>query len=214
MGKIIYYMSENGPTLIKPSEEYEYVSREDCLDFLDYLIRKGHHIEERKVRGLFSTFDLTRRDVEMLDRIKSFPDAESAYEAFGRTPKNRPNPNHKLMPELEKALNREFISEFAKTATAIGDLDEHPINIALQGTTGTGKTAITKQWARDHADEINFVEFSSYLLRINEIDGKKIIFTDDAMELMKKPHTVLFFDDYHLLNKDVETELNRLLDDR
>lgn len=111
MGKIIYYMSENGPTFTKPSEEYEYVSREDCLDFLDYLIRKGHHIEERKVRGLFSTFDLTRHDVEMLDWIKSFPDAESVYEAFARTPKNRPNPNHKLMPELEN-IYREDLYEY------------------------------------------------------------------------------------------------------
>ena len=114
VGKINYYMSESGPTLIKPSEEYEYVSRNDCLEFLDYLIREGHHVEERKVRGLFSTFDLTRRDFEMLDRIKSFPDAESAYEAFGRTPKNRPNPNHKLMPELENIYREELYEYLLK----------------------------------------------------------------------------------------------------
>ena len=115
---------------------------------------------------------------------------------------------------LRRALDREFVREFAKNATVFGELDEEPINIAFSGMTGTGKTAIIREWAEEHSGEVNFVMFASALLRVAEIDGKKIIFSDDAVRQMSKPHTVLFFDDYHLLRKDVEEELNRLLDCR
>lgn len=112
MVKVVYYMSENGPTLRKPSEEYDYVSREDCLNFLDYLIRKGHHIEERKLRGLFNVIDRTKHDEDLLNMIRSCNSAHAAYEAYGKKcQKNRTNPNHKLMPELEN-IYREDLYEY------------------------------------------------------------------------------------------------------
>ena len=115
---------------------------------------------------------------------------------------------------LDEALTRRFINEFKSSATVVGEMNQQPINIALQGMTGIGKTAITRQWAEDHSDEINFVEFSSNSLSVNEAEGKRIIFPESAIVQMEKPGTVLFFDDYHLIDPEVGEELNKLLDHR
>ena len=99
MGRYEYDITEEGVSLTKPVEEFEYVTYQECIEFLDYLIKHGKVIVDKKVRGLFRTFDVTAHDMALLRTIKSFSSAEKAYAAIAksRTPVNC---NHSLMPEL------------------------------------------------------------------------------------------------------------------
>ncbi len=120
-----------------------------------------------------------------------------------------------LNSDLENAKERAFIKAVAKNAVVVGDgLNDHPINRMISGPTGHGKTAIITQWGRAHQDEINFYVMDAALLTVTDIGGKRVIFSTDEIARMSKPDTVLFFDNYHRLDKSVEPEINKLMDKR
>ncbi len=89
-----------------------------------------------------------------------------------------------------------------------------PVNLMFSGLPGTGKTSIIREWGSKHADEINFVEMDAAILRTAVLEGKRILFSDDEVEMMSRPDTVLFIDNYQYLNEEAEEELNKLLDFR
>lgn len=110
MGRIEFRMTENGPELTEHSEEFDYVTYEECTDFLDHLIKKGRILEERKVRGLFNTFNITEKDEALLRRIKTFSSGKEAYVQIVKSI-SPVNCNHKLMPEL-RHVYREDLYDF------------------------------------------------------------------------------------------------------
>ena len=115
---------------------------------------------------------------------------------------------------LEEALSREFVLEYAKTVTVVGELNYRPINVMISGLSGMGKTAMIRQWGKDHCEEINFVEMDAAMLKPALLEGKKILFSTAEIEALSKPHTVLFVDNYQCLSKEAEEELNKLMDYR
>ncbi len=125
------------------------------------------------------------------------------------------NIEEKLNAALAEAQERAFVNAFASKAIVVGgSLNYSPINIAFQGLSGIGKTSIIRQWAKDHAEEINFIERDAALLTVNLIGGAPVVFSTYEVERMSRPDTVLFIDNYHLIRKDVEQQINRLLKDR
>ncbi len=92
--------------------------------------------------------------------------------------------------------------------------ENKPVNLMFSGLPGTGKTSIIREWGSTHADEINFIEIDAALLKPAVLEGKKILFSDDEIEMMSKPDTVLFIDNYQYLRAEAEEELNKFLDYR
>ncbi len=116
---------------------------------------------------------------------------------------------------LEVAEKRAFIAAFAKTAITEGfSVKKGPVCEMVSGPSGSGKTSLIRKWAEDHKDEINFLEFDAALLSTAEIGGKTVIFSTAEIERMAQPDTVLFIDNWQYLKKDVENELNLLLDEK
>ncbi len=75
MGRYEYYVTEEGPSLTKPAEEFDYVTYRECIEFLDHLIKRGRVLVDKKVRGLFRIFDVTEHD--MKDSTKNIQRAET-----------------------------------------------------------------------------------------------------------------------------------------
>ncbi len=112
MGKIRYYIQDEGLSFQKPSEEFTYVSYEECLSFLEHLRIKGRLVDRHVVRGLFSSHDFTDSRIQLLTRIKGSASAEEAYDNYGREcQKANPNCNHKFMPELDN-IYRDDLYEY------------------------------------------------------------------------------------------------------
>ena len=109
MGTYRYFFTENGPVLTEPSEEYKHISYEECLDFLKHLRARGRNLQKSSVKGIFNTFDFTKRDLEKLMIIKEAPDDETAYLRIAEyCSRKQPNCNHKLMPELENIYREDL----------------------------------------------------------------------------------------------------------
>ncbi len=122
-----------------------------------------------------------------------------------------------LNEALKEARGRAEIKEMAAAmnAAVAGKQDyTRPINLMIKGPTGCGKTSIITQWGKDHAEEINFFTMDAALMNVSDVDGTPVIFSTDEIERLAAPDTVLFIDNYHLIKKDVEREINKLMDNR
>ena len=109
------------------------------------------------------------------------------------------------MSKIEDMLNDAlFVATTARemNATVIGT----PQNVMLSGLTGSGKTAITKQWAEDNGIILAPYDLSQDVTKVYEEDdpvavAKQLIFA--SLEKYKDgPDFVLFLDDYHRATKD------------
>lgn len=120
------------------------------------------------------------------------------------------------MSKIEDMLNDAlFVATTARemNATVIGASQ----NVMLSGLTGSGKTAITKQWAEDNGIILAAYDLSQDVIKIYEEDAggvlrptkaedpiavaKQLIFA--SLEKYKDgPDFVLFLDDYHRATKD------------
>lgn len=96
-------------------------------------------------------------------------------------------------------------------------------NCIIQGLSGFGKTASCKQWLEDHP-EINGIWLDGAQLRTSDVMtfgkiyerndlvlvGQK--FSDDLIDRMCKPNTVIIVDDYHLLDDNAKMHVLLLCD--
>ncbi len=93
----------------------------------------------------------------------------------------------------------------------------------IRGLTGSGKTAIVRQWLEEHP-QYNGVWFDAadLVARTPSIDAKRrkktdltLIgqkFTADEIELMRKPDTIIVVDNYHLLDNETKSHVLLLCD--
>lgn len=120
-----------------------------------------------------------------------------------------------LDQDFEMAKERTIAEAFAKKAIVVGaGVNKAPVCTMFSGPSGTGKTSLIKRWAEDHKNEINFLVFDAAFLSVAEIGGKSVIFSTAEIEQMSQPDTVLFVDNWQHLKKDVENQLNLLLDEK
>ena len=109
MKKTDQFISRNGISMKKPDWKREYVTYQDCLDFLEHLRTRGRTLIRHKRRDQFNYFDLTALEEKMLEIIKEAPDAQTAYLIIAEHyRKDHPNCNHKLMPELENIYKEDL----------------------------------------------------------------------------------------------------------
>lgn len=123
--------------------------------------------------------------------------------------------SEKLDAALGEAKRNYLIKKFAENAKVIGgEIEFKPINIAITGLPGFGKTSMVRQWADEHSEDINFIEMDASQLCVSLIEGREYLFSSSEIDNMALPNTVVFFDNFQYIKKDAEEQLNRFFDDR
>ena len=106
--------------------------------------------------------------------------------------------------------------------TTLDDALEARQNVMIHGLPGIGKTSITRQWLKDHEDEINGVFIDGAFLnsrplsetrrQFNDLLLKGQLFTQDELESFRKPDTVVIIDNCQTCSREVKCHINLLAD--
>ena len=131
------------------------------------------------------------------------------------------NLENKLNASLEIALAIQdlgypvtFISATGR-AVEKGEIGYFP-NICVVGQSGTGKTAIIRDWARKN--EINLVSFdvpiyAAYAREEQKAVVSALLRTEDFKNSLSKPRSVLFMEHYEDMTPEIESALAELMDE-
>lgn len=111
MGIIHYTMTSTGISFNKTKDETQYISKEEAINFIEYLRNKEDLIiDERKVKGLFNTFDFTYINKQYAKIIKESISAQDVYEKLciiEPSSKNY-NINHKYLENLNNIYEEDL----------------------------------------------------------------------------------------------------------
>ena len=106
---------------------------------------------------------------------------------------------------------------FSETGHAVkkGEIGYFP-NRLVEGPTGTGKTAIIRDWAQKN--EINLVPFYIPIYAAYAREKQKAVVsahlqTEDFKEALSKPRSVLFMEHYEDMTPEIESALLKLMDE-
>ena len=94
------------------------------------------------------------------------------------------NIKRKLDEALRRAEDRAFANVIGPVIVVGGTLEKGPVCVMFKGPAGSGKTSIIREWAREHSEEINFVELDVPKLSVQYVEDMPVVFSTDEIERM------------------------------